>query len=329
MDPGSTPSAFKGFLPAFSKGMETTIQEAIYTGTDAFVDQIITKPIPGEYTRVIWMACLVSLIGFGIVKIWNLFRANSLAWPIKAASIYLAVFFYSSFCLYQKAFYFGQITANWFHALDIFSTLFVMIMTVTMFWIFLNQCAAGSRAMLIVFGTLTLAGAIFIPLSIFHKGDTFYALGVFAVGLVPFVLSLFKSSKEFCRTAKEKMLPLPKYLKASGLIVLGVLACVIAKDIVSYPAMALIALISLPFLAWPFYWALRWGDGLALRYYQFLLSLFAVLDFLYISVALKHGLGWLALISDFTGLAVCVISLALTFHPSVRTWSKQLRPVFK
>ena len=183
--------------------------------------------------------------------------------------------------------------------------------------------------MLVFFGFLTLAGAIFIPVSIFYKGDTIRALGMFAVGIPPLILSLFPSSSSFRKLAKVKKVQLPRLLLLSGFIILSVFIFYLGRDSVSYPTITLMALGGLPLIFGPFYWALLWGDSLALRYYQFLLSLFLVLEFLYISVSLKHGLAWTSLISHFIGLAVCVISLALTFHSSVRTWSKQLRPVFK
>jgi len=296
--------------------------------------RILHKPVRGDRALLIIRIFFGAIAVLGIIKAWTLLRSKLIPWPIRISLSYVHLVFYCSFI-----FAIIQITEKYSilseaTAVEVAATCFAMCLMAGYYFVCTNQCAAGSRAFL-VFGILfTCIGIAGTGGAILHNSNPAQPIGVLLSGLFPLLGSLPKSSREFRKNSRVSKQSIPRHLIYSALPLLAI--CVygvggdIIKNIGSNSKLSLYMLFMfLPAITiWlgPIYWGLRWRDGFALRFYQILLLAVCLFSFFLIFGFFTSGLNIKVLIEYlFLSLSFCV-SLALTFHSSVRKWAQGLRP---
>ena len=298
---------------------------------------ITEQKIRGDYAVIIWKAFLGALVLFGVWKTWVVLKTRDIPVPIKGALVFLNLFIFLSIiagtdeAIISKHSILTQTTV-----LEASAGCFGILFIFSYYFLFSNQCAAGSRAMPIFGASLTILGIAGIVVAVFFKGDFAASIGVLVLGAIPLLASLPKRSRDFRKFSREKRKTVPRFLLISGAIVLGVFVFAVGGDVIKNiqqnPKFALqLALISpfgMAFYLGPIYWSLRWGDALGLRLYQFALLLVACFSAFCGFGFLKSGNPFSKSYLFFIGFLVFFIPFLLTFHRSVRKWSKELRPIF-
>ena len=296
--------------------------------------RILRKTVRGDRALLITMICFGAIAVFGMIKAWTLLRSKLIPWPIRISLSYVHLVFYCSFIFGINQFTEKYSILSEATAVEVAATCFAMCLMAGYYFVFTNQCAAGSRAFL-VFGILfTCIGIAGTGGAILHNSNPAQPIGVLLSGLFPLLGSLPTSSREFRKNSRVSKQSIPRHLIYSALPLLAI--CVygvggdIIKNIGSNSKLSLYMLFMfLPAITiWlgPIYWGLRWRDGFALRFYQILLLAVCLFSFFLIFGFFTSGLNIKVLIEYlFLSLSFC-ISLALTFHSSVRKWAQGLRP---
>ena len=317
-----------GAFSVLRAGFQTTIQCSLRASSSSEFLKIMDSNVRKSKAEIIWAGFICGMFAFGLTKLWGLVVKSSAPWPIKASLIFLAFVFHLLFYFDQSKSWANQLQSDGISLMEITSVLLQMSLVVISYWIFSNQCAAGSRVLLVYGVLFTGLGAFGLVFSIFQSGNPVYSLQTLILGLVPLVSSLLKSSKAFRKKARMSKSKLPKMLVVSLAIASLVLICGTGKDILSSPAIVLInLLVGLPLFVGSFYWALRWGDKLALRLYQGSLGVGALFALFNMASLFKTQAAFISQVEYLIYALVFMIPLALTFHSGVRTWGKYRPPV--
>lgn len=318
-----------GFQQTFKSAAEVSIHPQAKPIADTLFGQ--------KGAQLIWSILLFGVILFGAAKNIRLLWGKAVPWPTKVSVSYINFVFLSSL-------YFG--ISNTFSNLEgtqnpsyieVLTHALAIIVIGGYYFLFFNQSAGGSRVLLffgLLWAALVIAVIAFvlikhgvrsIPVNISVEA----IIGFSLLALFGLVGSLWKGSGEFRKRARQKKTEtgLPKYLIYSCVVVLGAFLVVIGKDLLTFPKLASLALIGLPVVFGPIYWALRWGDRLALRGYQTALAFYAIFQIFNLFCIIGPGSAWVSVGQTILSLVVCLIPLALTFHPSVREWARKLRPI--
>ena len=130
---------------------------------------------------------------------------------------------------YAKAFYLKEGSAfelMWF--------CLISIIWLGLNWIYVNQCASGSRVFLAQGILLTGLGLLIVSTAILNKGELALAVTLLAIGLLNLVPSLLKSAKEFRGSARLLKQGVPIQLGLSILLVIALCAAYVAGDIINF-----------------------------------------------------------------------------------------------
>ena len=303
--------------------------------TDLYPSSIFSKPISKDTARIAWYLALIITVLFSMLKLSRLMGGVAPLWSLKMPLILInciivpLIWIYCWHGTFAKAFFLKEGSLH-----EIMWICFTLIIACGYQWIYVNQCASGSRAFLAQGILLTGMGLLGVSIAIINKGKLAFAAALLVIGLLNLVASLLKSAKEFRASARLLKQRVPIQLGLSILLVIALCAAYVAGDIINcirtnwklslYMLLMFIPCIS--FFLVPIYWGCRWRDGLALRFYQLLLliTLFGCfLIFPYSGVGKPVGT-----LETILATGVLCISIALTFHSSVRKWARELKPAF-
>lgn len=294
--------------------------------------RILHKTVRGDRALLIFRILFGAIAILGIIKTWTLLRSRLIPLPIRISLSCFHLLFYCPLLFGMTQVIEKYSSASEATAFEVAATCFAMCFTAGYYFLFTNQCAAGSRAFL-VFGILfTCLGIAGIGVAILHNGNLPKSIGVLLLGLFPLLGSLPKSSKEFRKRSRLLKQSVPCHLIYSAVPVLAIYIYEVGGDIIQNIGsnsklslyMVFMFLPALFIWFWPIYWGLRWRDGFALRLYQLLLVATLIMTTVILpssGVAKPVGTVDLILLAG-----AFFISIALTFHSSVRKWAQGLRP---
>ena len=296
---------------------------------------VFSKPISRNTARIAWYLALVITVLFSMLKLFRLMGGAAPLWTLKMPLIVIncviapLIWIYCWYGTFAKAFYLEEGSLY-----EIMWICFTLIIACGYQWIYVNQCASGSRAFLAQGILLTGTGLLGVSVAIINKGNLAFAVPLLVVGLFNLVPCLSKTAKEFCVSARLLKQGVPIQLGLSILLVIALCAAYVAGDIINFIKtnwklslyMLLMFIPCVSFFLVPVYWGCRWRDGLALRFYQLLLLITLFGCFLILpSSGVAKPVGTLETI---LAAGVLCISIALTFHSSVRKWARELKPAF-
>jgi hypothetical protein len=315
----------------FDVGKQEFYLESLVARLDP--SSVLRKPITRDTARIVWYLALIIAVLFSMLKLFRLMEGSAPLWTLKVPLILINVIVHPLIWIlslhsdYAKAFYLKEGSAfelMWF--------CLISIIWLGLNWIYVNQCASGSRAFLAQGILLTGVGLLIVSTAILNKGELALAVTLLAIGLLNLVPSLLKSAKEFRGSARLLKQGVPIQLGLSILLVIAICVAYVAGDIINcirtnWKLSLYLLLLFIPGLCFflvPIYWGCRWRDGLALRFYQLLLLIILFGCFLIFplsGVAKPVGTFEVILATGVLG-----ISIALTFHSSVRKWARELKP---
>jgi len=296
---------------------------------------VFSKPISRNTARIAWYLALIITALFSMLKLFRLMGGTAPLWTLKMPLILInciiapLIWIYCLYDTFAKAFYLKEGSLY-----EIIWICFTLIIACGYQWIYVNQCASGSRAFLAQGILLTGTGLLGVSVAIINKGKLSFAFVLLVVGLFTLIPSLLRSAKEFRVSARLLKQGIPIQLGFSILLVIAVCAAYVAGDIVAfiktnwkYSLYQLLMFVPFTcFLLVPIYWGWRWRDGLALRFYQlFLVTILIMATLILPSSGVAKPVGAVDLILL---AGAFFISIALTFHSSVRKWARELKPAF-
>lgn len=296
---------------------------------------VFSKPISRNTATIAWYLALIITVLFSMLKLFRLMGGVAPLWTLKMPLIVInciiapLIWIYCWYGTFAKAFYLKEGSLY-----EIMWICFTLIIACGYQWIYVNQCASGSRAFLAQGILLTGMGLLGVSIATINKGKLALAVTLLAIGLLNLVPSLLKSAKEFRGSARLLKQGVPIQLGLSILLVIALCVAYVASDIINCIRtnwklslyMLLLFIPGICFFLVPIYWGCRWRDGLALRFYQLLLLIILFGCFLIFplsGVAKPVGTFEVILATGVLG-----ISIALTFHSSVRKWARELKPAF-